>query len=414
MKKIFSILFMSMLAPLLAQAQTMTYEQFIESVARNNASYLAQKYDVDVATASLQASRVFNDPELSVSYGNNQDWFMQMGQSVEVELSYDLDLSGQRRARMGVAMSEKEMTEASVNAFFSTLKLEASQAYAEAWRLRRSVDIMQQSYDDMARIARSDSLRMSLGDVSRADAIQSKLEAQTLYGDLLTLKADYANALMNLSYLCGGESVTGVAESNLPSRRLPYSDSELVELATANRADLKTAEISKTLSSNNLKLVRASRSFDLGLSVGYSYNTEVRNEIAPAPKFNGLSVGVTIPLKFSSINRGELNAARTQVLQSEKYYDDAVMQVRTEVAQARNSLDAARSILSQYDEKMLSDAKEIMESRNAGYIKGETSLLELLTAQQTYRDVMQAYIDALCNVFVCEAEMEHAVGYTVE
>lgn len=414
MKKIFSIAFVSVLVPLFAHAQTITYEQFIKEVAENNASYLAQKYDVDVALANLQASKVFNDPELSVSYGNNQDWFMQMGQSVEVELSYDLDLSGSRRARVSAATSEKAMAEASVSAFLSDLKLESSKAYAEAWRLSKNVEIMQQSYDDMSRIAKSDSIRMSLGDVSRADAIQSKLEAQTLYGDLLTLKADYSNALMTLSYLMGGATITGVAESSLPYRSLPYPESELVDRAIDNRADLRTAELSKTLSANNLKIVKAARSFDMGLSVGYSYNTEVRNEIAPAPKFNGLSVGVTIPLKFSSMNRGELNAARTQVVQSEKYYEDAVMQVKTEVAQASNSLSAVKRILSQYDEKMLSDAKEIMESRNAGYVKGETSLLELLTAQQTYRDVMQAYIDACCDEFVCQVEMEHAVGYSLE
>jgi len=413
MKKILNTAIL-LLLPLVMGAQTLSYEQFIRTVAEKNAGFLAEKYNVDIAVASLQASKVFNDPELSVSYGNNQNWYMYMGTSVETELSYDLDISGSRRARVAAALSEKELSEASVRAYLSDLKLEAAQAWAEAWGLAQSCKILKESVDDMRKIASSDSVRYSLGDVSRADATQSRLEAQTLYGEYVLLQAEYSNALMNLSLLCGGEPVSDISEADLPGKTLPYSSTDLLNVAIDNRADLKAAELSKTLSEDNMRIVRASRAFDLGLSVGYSYNSEVRNEIAPAPKFNGLSVGVTIPLKFSSMNRGEMNAARTQIQQAEKYYESAMMQVKTETAQAQNSLNAAKAVLSQYDTKMLKDARDIMDSRKMGYIKGDSSLVELLSSQQTYRDVMQSYVDACCNYFVAQAALEHAVGYSSE
>lgn len=409
MKKIFKYILCSIL-PLTLQAQTMTYDQYMQAVIEKNVSYLAEKYNIDIATANLQAAKVFNDPELSVEYGNNQDWYMQMGQSLDLGLSYDLDLGGVRRARIRAARTEKEIAEASVAAYLSNLRLEAAEAWSEAWKLQQNCQVLEASVNDMMQIAQSDSIRLSVGDIGRTDAMQSKLEAQTLEGELIGLQAEYRNALMALSFMCGGEKISGVADENLPQHFIPYSEDEICRLAEANRADLKEAELSHTLSENNLKLVKASRRMEMNLSLGYSYNTEVRNEIAPAPKFNGLSVGVAIPLKFSNFNRGERRAAENEVYQSQKYYEAARMQVQMEASQAYNAARAATKVLQKYDENMLQDAKDIVESRKIGYQKGETSLIELLAAQQTYRDVMQAYIEACCNQYVSQAQLAFAIG----
>lgn len=408
MKKIFNLL-LAML-PLVIQAQTLTYDQYMQAVVEKNVSYLAEKYNVDIAVANVQAAKVFNDPEFSIEYGNNQDWYMQMGQSLDLGLSYDLDLGGVRRARIRTARSEQEIAEASVAAYLSNLRLEAAQAWAEAWKLQQSCLMLEAAVKDMQQIAKSDSIRLSVGDIGSTDATQSKLEAQTLEGELIAMQAEYRNALMALSFMCGGESVTEINEAQLPRHLFPYKEEEICRLAEANRADLKAAELSQTLSENNLRLVKASRRMEMNLSLGYSYNTEVRNEIAPAPKFNGLSVGVAIPLKFSNFNRGERRAASSQVLQSQKYYESALMQVHMEAAQAYNAYQAANIVLQKYDDNMLQDARNIAESRKVGYQQGESSLIELLAAQQTYRDVMQAYIDACCNQFVCQKQLEFAIG----
>lgn len=390
-------------------AQPITYVRFNQMVAEKNTSYLAEKYNIDKAAASLQAARVFNDPELSVSYGNNQDWDLQMGQSLEVGLSINPDLAGVRRARIAVARSEKDITEASVAAFFSNLKMEAASAWAQAWKLREGCAVLEKSVNDMQRLAQSDSLRLALGDLGRADALQSRLEARTMKGALLALQADYENALEALSLFCGGEPVESI-EGELTCPDVLPDESEICSLAEANRADLKAVMLSKTLSGNNLELVRASRSFELGIDLGYSYNTEVRNEIAPAPRFNAFAVGVRIPLKFSSFNKGEMNAARADVRQSERYFEAARLEVRSEASQAYNSLVSSIAVLQQYETSILDDAASIVRSRREGYLRGESSLVEFLSAQQTYLEVMQAYIEARYNCFVCRARLERAVG----
>lgn len=81
-----------------------------------------------------------------------------------------------------------------------------------------------------------------------------------------------------------------------------------------------------------------------------------------------------------------------------------------EVAQAYNSLQVAREVLKQYDSQLLEDARSVFESRKMGYMHGESSLVELIGAQQTYNDVMNAYIEACANCYVCEVQLQQAIG----
>ena len=82
------------------------YAGYMEQVARRNLSYAAEKLNMNIAEAGVRAARLFNDPQLSVEYGNNQDWNMQMGQGISGELSKTFS-PGKRSANIHLAGSEK-------------------------------------------------------------------------------------------------------------------------------------------------------------------------------------------------------------------------------------------------------------------------------------------------------------------
>lgn len=402
--------FLLALLPAALWAQPVSYQQYMQAVARDNAALMAEKYNVEIAAANLQAARVFNDPELSLAYSDNEDNTLMMGRSYEAGLSYGFSLGGVRRARIGVAATEQELSEAAVADFFRTLREEATVAWSAAWEARERARVLQSSYRTMQRVASADSLRSVLGDIRRSDAVQSSLEALTRKGEWLQARADYVNALADLSLLAGGMPVGDIAEEPLPLAVPDVTPLELMEIAEQNRADLKAAEIARTLSQKNLALVRASRAMELGLELGYSYNTEVRNEIAPAPAFNGVTFGVSIPLKFSSLNRGERAAAEASVAQAERYLEAARQSVRTEVLQAWNAWQAACEVAGHYSDRIVSDARGILEGIEFAYSHGDASLVELLTAVQTYNDVALSAAEAQAGRLAAAARLQAALG----
>ena len=386
------------------------YHEYMDAVERQNAAYLAERFQIDIAQANTAAASVFNDPVLSIGYGNNQDWSLQMGQSVETGISYSFSLGNVRRARINVARSEEEITRAAIDDWLRNLKADATIAWINAQEAGALAEVKRSSYESMRKVADSDSTRAALGDGSRIDAKQSRIESRALYADYLAAEADYENALQELSLYAGGLQIREVSKDDILLPIPSSSPDELVELALDNRADLRTAELSRTLSKRNQALVNASRAPEIELNAGYSYNTEVRNEIAPAPKFHGLSVGVAFPLKFSRYNKGERQAAEMAVQQAETAYEAAQQQIISEVKQAWVSWQSARKVAKECSASMLEDAGSILESRRTAYLQGDSSLLDYLMAVRVYNDTAEQCLAARSGLATATAELLRAIG----
>lgn len=406
MKKIISILVLAF--PVLAGAQD--FNTFMSAVEKYNSGYLAEKYNIDIAEANAQAARVFNDPELSMEYGDNQDRTLMMGQSVDVGLSYNFNLGNARKARINVARSEEEVTKALVADYFRNLRCEAMSAWADAWEAHEILFLKKSSAESMGSLASSDSLRAAVGEIGKVDAQQSSMEARALRGEMLKAQADYSNALTTLSVLSGGMAFKDIDAGGLGTYPVYAPLEALIEMALDKRADLKAALFSKTLSEKNLALAKAELAPEIGLNLGYSYNKEVRNEIAPAPKFNGVTVGLSIPLKFSSANKGTRKAAEKAVMQADAAYEEACRQIEAEVRMAWASYQAAIETAGECSDSMLEEAAEILESRKKAYLQGESSLLDYLMAVRVYNDTAELCIDAKASLFTAWAELISAVG----
>jgi cobalt-zinc-cadmium efflux system outer membrane protein len=394
------------------EKRVLTFDEYLNNVKDFNAGYVAEKYSIDLAEANLKAARVFPDPELSVSYSNNQNWNLQMGYGIEAELSYTLELGGKRRARIRLAQSEKEMTSALLEDYFRNLRADATLAYLAALKQTRLCEIQKASYRQMLSLAHADSLRFSLGLIMEVDARQSKLEAAAMLNDVYASEGDRQEALVRLSLFQGnngmelpdsisGEPVYLRREFDLPA---------LIETAQNNRADLQAALKSKEVSQNSLRLARAGRAIDLGISLGGNYAAEVLNQIAPAPAFTGIMAGISIPLKLSNANKGELRAAQLAAMQSEKQYLAAELQIRSEVVQAYNRYKTACLQAEQFDTGMLDEAENILRKKVYSYERGETGILEALNAQRTWNDMQTGYNETLYNCASALVELERACG----
>jgi len=388
----------------------LTYDEFIKNVREKNIEYIVEKYNVSIAEANAQAAKVFPDPGLSFTYENNQDKTVQMGQVYAAELGYTWELGGKRRARVAVARSEQQVAEALVEDFFRNLLADATLCYLDALKQKHLVALSLSSSQSMQDLARADSLRYALGDIAEVDAMQSRLEATTMMSDYLQAEADYKNMLSDLVVFEGGTTAIDTLLGSLSPVVRIYQLQNLIELAQDNRADLRAAIHSRELSAANLKLSRANRVIDLGLTLGFVHNTIALNEEAFSPIFNTLSGGISIPLKFSNANRGELKAAYYAQQQAQAMYDLVLLQIRKEVEQCYHSYISACRQAALYQTSTLTDAVSILEKKKYSYARGETSLLEVLDAQRTANDVYQSYYEALHHANASLVELNRAIG----
>lgn len=398
----------------MAMGQTpvnLSYADYMQRVAQDNVGYAAEKLNVPAAQAEVTAAKVFNDPNLSVSYYNNENNSLQMGEGVEVELSKTFSF-GKRGANIALAKSEQALAEALLADYLRNLRADATLAYLEALRQRQLFQVKQRTFESIDQLATSDSIRHQLGEIGEVDAIQSRVEAEVIRNEMVQTQAELYKALSQLSVQTGSFSTDTLflPEGELQLLEQNFVLADLLNEALLQRADLVAALQDKEVAAKALKVARCERNTDVDLSVTVSRNARVYNEEAPAPPFTGVSAGIAIPLKFSNFNKGTVRAARFRAQQAELRYEEARLQVQTEVMQAFWTYELSRKQVAQYDNGLLRQAEAVMEGKRYSYQRGEASLIEVLDAQRTYDDVQAQYIETLFNYSSALVELERSAG----
>ena len=413
MRTILSILFITACA-WTSHAQTtvtLSYPDYMRKVRENNLAYAAEKLNISIASAGVTASKVFNDPNLSLSYFNNENRTLQMGEGVEVELSKTFTF-GKRSANIALAKSEKELSKALLADFFHNLRADATISYLEALKQVELYKVKENAYENVRRLAEANSIRLRLGKIMAIDATQSQVEAGILHNQLLEAKANLGNAFTSLNPIIGyqGLDTLFTPRGNLLLPQPDFILADLINTALTNRADLMAVLKNSEVAQRALKVARRERNTDVDLSIAVSHNERVYNEEAPAPPYTGVTAGIAIPLKFSNFNKGSVTAARLKAQQAETQYQQAQLEVQTEVMKAFQSYQSLAQQIERYQSGLLEQAKQVVESKIYSYNRGEVSLLEVLNAQRTYDEVQAQYIETQFNFSAALVELERCSG----
>lgn len=388
------------------------YQDYIALVGKNNIGYAAEKFNINISEAGIESAKVFPDPELNTGWFDNGQSRMNMGYGYNANIGWTLELGGKRRARINLAKSETELTKYLLQDYFRNLRADATIKYLEAIQKEQLVKVLTSSYQAMNQLAKSDSMRAKLGSIPKVDARQSKLEAGTMLNEVYQNIADWKTSLVNLTMLMGAKQSDTLTTTidNFTTFDRNFNLAELILNAQNTRSDVMAALQNKDVSQKMLKLAKANRVIDLGLTGGITYSSYVRNTIAPTPSTTQTSIGISIPLKFSNNRLGELKTAYYTTLQSEAQYRQAELQAQTEVTQAYFNYQAAQKQVVQFNTGLLGEAKIILEGKIYSYKRGETTLLEVLNAQRTYNEVQQNYYLTLFNYASALVELERAAG----
>jgi cobalt-zinc-cadmium efflux system outer membrane protein len=385
------------------------FTEYMDLVGKHNLDYAAERFEVSKSEAAIEIAKVFPDPTLSLGLTRDREGQAITGHGVSSGLDATLDLFGKRRARIDLAKSEHELSKALLSDFFRNLEGDAATTFLEALKQKQLFSVKLYSWQTMRRLAQADSVRLKLGSIMEIDAIQSNLEAETLFNDLLQAEADMKNAYIQLSQMTGTlrMDTLWVPEGSLIFNQRSFVLADLILIARNTRADLVAALFNKEVAQKALRLAKKERNLDLGLNLGIENGYQ---STGVGPTATTFSAGIAIPLKFSNYYKGELKQAQFQISQSEVLYEKADLQIRTEIAQAMQRYQALCRQVDSFDHGLLENAQSVRKGKIYSYNRGETSLLEVLNAQRTYNDIQQSYYETLFNRAVALVALEKAAG----
>jgi cobalt-zinc-cadmium efflux system outer membrane protein len=241
------------------------------------------------------------------------------------------------------------------------------------------------------------------------DAKQSKVEAGILHNELHQAEAEWKNALNQILLMLGkmNNDTLFVPIGDFNNTLKAFDLNKLITSALNNRSDLMVALKNKEVSQKNLRLARKERRMDVDLKLG------IENAYLPiggSPVASGITAGVSFPLKFSNLNRGEIKIAQYQINQAEMLYRQVELQVKSQIMNSYNLYTAYCKQVDNFDDGLLEAAKNVKKGKIYSYERGETSLLEVLNAQRTYNEIQVAYYESLFNRAAALVDLEKAAG----
>lgn len=128
-------------------------------------------------------------------------------------------------------------------------------------------------------------------------------------------------------------------------------------------------------------------------------------------RFNGLSLGITIPLW--DFNTG--NIAKTQAESQKIRYDAQSFEIELKVKLQKsfNHLERLVTQSENYRTKILAPAEEVLKLTNKSFNTGGVNVLSLIDANNTYFDARKRYLDFLFESWVEAAEVREAAGISL-
>jgi cobalt-zinc-cadmium efflux system outer membrane protein len=210
-------------------------------------------------------------------------------------------------------------------------------------------------------------------DLSRLQIDRARAEA-----DARQAQAEFEQAQVALAYLIGREAEAGQlrAGDDWPA----LEEQALAQAPLEQRPDLEAARRRLAAAEADRDLARARKSRDVTVGVQYEHNLQ------NAPT-NSYGFGVSVPLFIWHEYEGEIARAEADLDSARLQLEQQQAQAVGQVAQARNALLAARERNRRLAGGLLGDAERVAKAAEFAYGKGAMSLMDLLDARRTLRQI---------------------------
>jgi cobalt-zinc-cadmium efflux system outer membrane protein len=393
MKRIFILLFcITSLGQLQAQ-KILTLKESLQLAKKNNpdlkvAAYSINSAKADITTAKIRPDPIFNAQLLHIVNSNNRkegtSWTNSANSQYWWQVTKPLQIAGQRANKIDIAnklvsQSKLDYRESSRSIYYTV-----ASKWLDAWSAKIGLDILEKGKANIDSLVRINVYRLKNRVITSTDLQRTQLLQKQYQRDIVTARQNYLSELQNLKYLVGlTDSVTVDFSDNTFNTILTAGDS-LVELGTHERSDVLAAKNAIDVSNSNIKM-QHSMAYPQP-EVGGMYNPQ--NGI-PYLGFYG-----TVSIPIFNRNQGQREKAQVLKYQSEQNLWATERQAETEVTTAYSRYITQRQNLEDY-QRNLTEADTILNSVRYSYVKGGTSIIDLLEAQRSWLDTQQRYYSTM-------------------
>ena len=387
----------------LAAEEPLDVDGYVEVVLRSHPSARQTSGLQAAADAEHQAARLFPDPVLEYSRGSGRttEGTGLRGNETGYAVSQTIPWPGTFTAGIRAGDRAADALRAGADAVRWELEATARETFSRLEAARSFLDIVRLAEEDARALRDLVARRAELGESRESDRIKASVEWLRQRRNLAAAERGAESAEAIVRALAVEPLPRPLAIKVTPHRPLPPLDHDslvtrVLERNPRARAARAEAERQKAL----LSVARRGRMPDLGLTAFQE------NEVDREGK--GLLVGIKLPLW--NANRGEVARAGAAAQVSGAEAESVCITLVAELEARLKELRVAAEQASLLNGDLLPAATRSVELARFSYQEGETSLLDLLDAQRTYRDTQREAVEAHLGLSFALAEVRRLVG----
>lgn len=252
------------------------------------------------------------------------------------------------------------------------------------------------------------------GVATKADGLSVKVKVNEAEMTLTQVENGLSLSKMLLCQLCGLPLDTDLqlADENMENLSLPetYTESS-VDLALANREELKSLELASKIYDQKVNVARAEFLPSIGLTANYLFtNPSLVNGFEN--KFRGMwGVGVVVKIPVFHWGEGiyKVKAARAEANIARYQLDDVKEKVELQVTQSTYKLNEATRKLAMA-QKNMEKAEENLRYATLGFKEGVIPTSNVLEAQTAWLSAQSGKIDAQIDMKMSEIYLNKSMG----
>jgi cobalt-zinc-cadmium efflux system outer membrane protein len=382
---------------ILAQSpEKVNIDQAVQEAIDHNLSLLAEKYNLSVADARIVTARLRPNPVVSAGLdyldilGTGFNSSNAAGPSeYNLRTDFILERGGKRDARIEVAEGVHEVAKLQLLNTTRTLVLDVQNAFVDVLQAKDNLQLARENLQAFEAIVNVNQTRVRAGDLAKVELVRTQVAALQFQSAVRQAESKLRVAANRLQTLMGRVTalpafdVEGALRRDAAPLQLPTIQSAALD----RRPDLLALRRDQARSQAELRSQIA-----LG-KVDYTVGTEFHRQFYNGHS-NSLGFFFQAPLPVFNRNQGEIERARLESRQIEARIKALQADIDTEVRNAWVQYTTSRDLLQSIEHELLDQAKDVRDTMEYSYRRGEASLVEFLDAQRAFNDSRQSYNDA--------------------
>lgn len=375
-------------------------QNLIDSALVRNTDMQTAHLRVKEAEASLMTSKLSYLPSLFLAPEGAVSSFDRgkatQTYSLPVTALWELDIFGKvttakRRAKAAYEQSKEyeqavktQLVSSVANTYYTLLMLDSQYEIAAA---------TESAWKESVRVARA---MKNAGMMNEAGLAQTEATYYNICTTVLDLK-EQINQAENSMALLLAETPHGIQRGKLENQQLPEDFSVGIPLQMlSNRPDVRSAERSLEAAFYVTNQARSAFYPSIVLSGSAGWTNSAGSMIVNPGKFIATAIGsLTQPLFNRGTNIARLKIAKAQQEEAKLGFQQTLLNAGSEVNEALVKYQTAKEKAAYYDKQIMS-LNKAFESTSLLMQHGNTTYLEVLTAQQT---LLSAQLNQVANRF---------------